>query len=267
MHTNIIEWIDLVNRYVQEQAFRSDKSITKFLYTMKYNPTLEWFNCARIASCIKENEDELLVHSLTGWEKILDMELESELNAIEPYKIALLSPFFSYQNGFEWEPVDVYPKYIIDSITPVMIYRTTPIQNILHANGFDEIRPYLHEAWANKSFEKYLSYFHFYYEASDALKQFYRSILFLSFGKDLKIKEEYQGINLHCIDNMDRIVIFKNIHEIITTFHVYMKRFLKVFDSSKERLKELGYLKENVVYNGLEQLEKLERNERLFERE
>lgn len=42
---------------------------------------------------------------------------------------------------------------------------------------------------------------------------------------------------------------------------------LKRFESSKEQLKELGYLKENLTYNGLEQIQKLERNEPLVRKE
>lgn len=268
MRTNIIEWIDLVNKYVNNKAFQNDRSITKFLYIMKNNTSLEWFNCARIADVVKDGEDELMVQSLQGWEKVLDASLEEEIETLSPYKIKLITPVFTYNPyEFEWELVEVYPKFIIDSITPTIIYRSTSIQNVLDKRSFKEILPFLHETWMDKSFERYLIHFPYYHEANVELKEFYKTILFLAFGKDLKVKDEYKALNMNCIKTIDPVILFKNIHECITTFHIYMNQFLKRFESSKEQLKELGYLKENLTYNGLEQIQKLERNESLFEKQ
>ena len=268
MQTKIVEWIDLVNKYVKEKAFKDDESITKFLYTMKHNTSLEWFNCARIADVAKDKEDELMVQSLHGWEKVLGTSLEDELEKLAHYKINLIAPVFTYDPyEFEWELVEVYPKFDVDGVTKTIIHRSTSIQNVLSHNKFEEILPYLHDTWTDKSFEKYLFHFPFYHDANDELKQFYKTILFLTFGKDLKVKDQYKTLNISCIKTIDPLILFKNIHECVTTFHVYMNQFLKRFESSKEQLKELGYLKENLTYNGLEQIQKLERNEPLVRKE
>ena len=66
---------------------------------------------------------------------------------------------------------------------------------------------------------------------------------------------------------MKEETVYKNIHELVTTFHTFFRHYLNVLTEMEPRMKEIGYLKETNTYDGLEMLDKLERNEPLVERE
>lgn len=266
MKTVTIEWIDYVTRYIRNNVFTNAKQLTTNLIVMKYNPTFEWFNCARISKNA-ETDDDIFVNTKEGWENFLGTEIaEQGKEEMNRCRVPLLYPLYLLETRrIEWDILNTYPLRAFLIHQKPELQHKSAIEKVLEKHKFENICPYLKAGWHKMMFQQYLSTFQFFYEASNEMKEYYVKMLIISFGSNLKIPEEKGTYRLPENCTLKEEMVYRNIHELVTTFHTFFAYFLSVLQDMQPRMKEIGYLKDVNMYNGLDMLDKLEKNEPLIE--
>lgn len=268
MKRSTIEWIDYITHYIRYNVFTNAKQLTTNLIVMKYNPTFEWFNCARISKSV-ETDNDIFVNTKEGWENMLGWEIrEQEKQEMIRSCVPLLYPLYDpRQRKIEWSLLSTYPLRAFLMDEKPILHHVSAIDKVLQNNKYSSIVSYLKNGWHRSMFKQYLSTFSFYYESRPEMIEYYLKILTISFGANLKIPEEKGDCKIPESCTLKEETVYKNIHELVTTFHTFFRHYLNVLTEMEPRMKEIGYLKETNTYDGLEMLDKLERNEPLVERE
>lgn len=275
--------IESVTAYIRDFVFSDHSTFWRNLMVMKYNPDLEWFNCAAIAYMGKQKnllDDELVAYPLSIWaDKLGYQEVKANEDKIqsEPFRKKssyLIVPYFENLEEFgeigtelSFVRMRVYFKSDIDLANSIpeeenkhkiITNVVSPFQTILDEFNFNPKR--LNEKWHRNFIMNYLNNYDFYKDASQKLKDSYYAIMVSSFGNNLQInfKGEHERIDfIELNKSTDAYTQYYRIFTLLSNFINAIYIFL-IQLSAMERLREKDNKDDKHLYvNGQEAIKLL----------
>lgn len=258
MNAETTDTIKNIYSYIQNYFLSNQIVFSRNLKVMKFNTDLEWFNCASIAVNIRNGAyEQVIVNTIEGWESVLESEHELSLIESDIKGIPLLNPCYSEEDDYlTFDILDTY--YLMDfKIDFNLKYKRKSAISIVLENykEYLSMLNLLKDGWQDIFLNNYLKLFEFYYLADEPLKRFYLETLRLVFAEELHIKDD----TFHKLENeeYDLITIYRNVHELITSFHVAYKTYLnsleKVYREIGIELEQIAITHSN-VYERIKQL-------------
>lgn len=248
----------IAERYTYlDQVFKDVKTLTRNLKVMKFNTDHDWYNCSIISQFQSRNENEVRVYSIKRWQEIF----QENLNIIVPLsgqRVFLLEPIFDEEDCLlNFKPKEFYYSSYLSNNQKKVYRCKSQAQAAMEEYSLKKNASLLKKGWQEQLLDDYLNKYSFYVEADEQMKEFYRNIMLYTFGSNLLI--ETRRIKLKIPESKDNLSVYRNIHQLITNFHIAFKTFLSLLDENHRELKDKGVIEDRPFRKGYERLKSLER--------
>lgn len=265
MRQEIVFWIDTIENYIRSGVFTDQTALKQNLLVMKYNPNFEWFNCVRIGKH-SDSADEIYVNTQEGWENLLDDELEfkDSSETVKRWEVPLIYPFYdSYAKKVEFKILETY--FLKAFKTERRLIYKPPIIRALESGKFEKIQRQLRKEWQPKLIESYLNTFPIYKRSEQNLQDYFKSLMTYTFQEELNMeRNKLLKLDDEILDkiSLDPVILYRYVHEMITSFHLFIRNYLKEWEMIQPRMIELGLVQSRDEFNALERLDNMERGPR-----
>lgn len=264
MDANVKRIIEKQYRYINDTVFSNTSEFLRNIKAMKFNTNLEWFNISIIASSPNKG-GSVVVNTVSGWESVLEVETQSPLQLKDKNKhpVLLLEP--SYDNESDhltFIPLNTY--YLDDFKIPKGIHytRMSSIDLVIDNNdNYDSICRILKNGWQDTFLKCYLQIFDFYYYSSEEVKNFYFFVLKFIFSEELHISEIGDVKELNSCE-LDLLAIYRNIYELITSFHLAFNMYLEGLDIVYREIETLN-LDKTVISHTYGNVKRMKKGEKI----
>lgn len=227
MNDEVKKMIDGIYEYIRNDVFSDPQLLMHNMKVIKFNPNLEWFNCAMIASQHR-NDYSVFVNTLERWELICELEENQQLELVHSRKpVKLFYPFYNEEeNLFDFSLLETWFLKDFTNTYNVSYFKKSSISIVIEKyQDYSKMIGLLNKTWQNTFLQCYLELFDFYYSANEDLRKFYFQILLYTFGEELRITE-LEPFVLYENLKLDKLYIYKNLHDLISSFHLALDVYL-----------------------------------------
>lgn len=249
-------------QYIENNVFDDVNQLSRNLKVMKYNTDHDWYNCSIISQYEGKDESEVRVYNLYKWREIF----EENMNICVPRpgkRVFLLIPVF-YEDeeqgtlNLRFDSEEFYYLSALSNNANKTYLCKSQAEVAMEKYELTKKSSILKKGWQERLLEDYLNKYQFYKNAKDQTKEFYRSIMLYTFGSNLLIETHKIGLKYPEYEK-DKITIYRNIHQLITSFHIAFKTFLALLNENHRELQEKGLVEDRAFRNGYERLKQLDR--------
>ena len=232
MNAETQEVLNSLYSYIRNYVFNDSGAFIRNIRTIKSNTDLEWFNCASIAQQKRSgNENAVVVNTIAGWEYIME---EEEMHLVDEMikPIPLLSPtYFEEENYITFDLIDTYYLSDFMPVSNRSYTRLSAIGKVIknYDKEYIHLLNLLKEGWQIVFIQHYLELFDFFKNSDEQTKTFYAQTLTIVFGKELHITGD-KTISMPSLKEKDVIQVYKNVYEIIVSFHIAYSNYLQALN-------------------------------------